>query len=633
MMSSKLHKRLNKQYYENNKKMIPLNFEGIRDDSSHPLSSLRSCSEYNRINLDGTDNGDKRLSDDSSWFASLFFWRTPKVTAEKFVESENRRRSRLFSDSIKIKPKCENVIPFTRAASIVPTPDRRTESDDSGYSLLSLYSKQSNSTQDYSTLSSVSRATEGSSLSFFGESVDILEAIFGLGSATSNRYPASTAPKKYPMEIELQELKPRMGLVSHRALYSTLPTDAGMNSSAPAPSAAAYSYPPAVVEDDDDDTPTPRPSLTGFPRVLSFRTNSSTSGGRSRADSITLSRNSSTSVAFSRTNSLTTNTSAVTIGDSASPDVASFVSIASILTSGAISFPTVLLLLIEKVHRIRHLLIDQRQDEAFYEAVRIQPFTSGSYLRGMLMGGLCNLFFHSAVLMYWPSLGVESSPEALLSQAPLSHVRVMEWGLYLWVCVMVTLHVIQLPIRVHIHLKCFASSRTVEVDNAVATLRALFVSDAWLINRALGWVIDYISVSGIVMGELYRYWLYFYRDSAAADPLSSLICSITSTIILAFAIRLSIAIVFCFSMHDPQVLAEARRRGLSKWDLETLPTFVFTRLEEVNNPDGCSICLSTFCMGEMLISLPCDKRHSFHANCIRQWLHRQNSCPLCQKHV
>jgi hypothetical protein len=85
-------------------------------------------------------------------------------------------------------------------------------------------------------------------------------------------------------------------------------------------------------------------------------------------------------------------------------------------------------------------------------------------------------------------------------------------------------------------------------------------------------------------------------------------------------------------MHDPQVLSEARRRGVSKYDLEKLSTFVFSKPEDCNNSD-CSICLCDFDMGEMLTCLPCDKKHSFHSACIRQWLQRQNSCPLCQKMV
>ncbi|KAJ1435276.1 hypothetical protein B484DRAFT_319053, partial [Ochromonadaceae sp. CCMP2298] len=75
-----------------------------------------------------------------------------------------------------------------------------------------------------------------------------------------------------------------------------------------------------------------------------------------------------------------------------------------------------------------------------------------------------------------------------------------------------------------------------------------------------------------------------------------------------------------------------RRRGLSKFDLDNLPSFVFSCCEDVNNAD-CCICLGNFELGEMLTSLPCDKKHSFHGGCIRQWLERQNSCPLCQKMV
>jgi hypothetical protein len=65
-------------------------------------------------------------------------------------------------------------------------------------------------------------------------------------------------------------------------------------------------------------------------------------------------------------------------------------------------------------------------------------------------------------------------------------------------------------------------------------------------------------------------------------------------------------------------------------DLEALPTFLFTDLEEVSHRE-CSICLTEFKLGERLIRLRCDKKHSFHASCIHAWLERQNSCPLCQK--
>lgn len=33
------------------------------------------------------------------------------------------------------------------------------------------------------------------------------------------------------------------------------------------------------------------------------------------------------------------------------------------------------------------------------------------------------------------------------------------------------------------------------------------------------------------------------------------------------------------------------------------------------------------------IQLPCDHRHFFHADCIENWLKKNNSCPMCKKPV
>lgn len=49
------------------------------------------------------------------------------------------------------------------------------------------------------------------------------------------------------------------------------------------------------------------------------------------------------------------------------------------------------------------------------------------------------------------------------------------------------------------------------------------------------------------------------------------------------------------------MLAEARRRGLSKWDMDKIPTFVFTDYKEVNGHKDCSICLVEFDLGELVM--------------------------------
>lgn len=674
--------------------MKPLNFNSVNDDSAHPLSSLRSCSEYNKIRLDAEEEAIMVNSEEPSFWVKWFSWKGKKTeTAENFIESENRRRSRLCEDKIPVNPVCENVIPFTRAASIVPTPDRRNISGESTYSLLSLYGKNGgsqsggyNSGTRISVTGSSRRRNSGDTVSFLDETTDMLDVVFGTGSTRGG-----SKAKLKQMEIELQDLSQirrnrlnrgeNVGLVPHRMLFSagtdsdrslrysgqSYGSESERNSrdySSDNGNSAVGAYDP-----DHEDAARQRAEVA-FPRVLSWRSSSisegdmsrtnslvptpthavgsrtnsftgtlgsrtsSISGGLSRTNSFN-SHNNRTAGSFSRSNSLTSNISNDSaaspaedevVGPSTVHDIRSLRAILTMMRAGTISFPTLVLLLIEKVRKVRHLLIDQHQDETFYEAVRIQPFSSGSYLRGMLIGGLCNMFFHLGMLLYWPRPNTNTGVVLTTSQ------QAVEWILYVWLIAIVLLHYVQLPIRLHIHLKCFASSRTVEVDDAVATLRSLFVSDYWLLNRALGWVTDLLSVVGIVAGELYL-WFSYAASGGITNPLCGIITSITTTIVLAICIRVFIATLFCYSMHDPAVLAEARRRGLSKWDLEVLPTFVFSKIEDVNNPDGCSICLNTFTMGEMLISLPCDKRHSFHANCIRQWLHRQNSCPLCQKHV
>jgi hypothetical protein len=34
-----------------------------------------------------------------------------------------------------------------------------------------------------------------------------------------------------------------------------------------------------------------------------------------------------------------------------------------------------------------------------------------------------------------------------------------------------------------------------------------------------------------------------------------------------------------------------------------------------------------------IILLPCNEKHFFHSECIKEWLNRNNSCPLCKKEI
>eukprot|EP01038_Epipyxis_sp_PR26KG_P004381 gene4381-6196_t len=263
---------------------------------------------------------------------------------------------------------------------------------------------------------------------------------------------------------------------------------------------------------------------------------------------------------------------------------------------------------------LREQLVD-RDDETFYDALRLQPFSSGAYLRAFVLSGLFNLLLLGYNVVSWPAIEGLTPPQ-----------QVIKCILYYSLMVQAVPQVLQLPIRIKIQYECWNSSRAVEVHQASGIIRTMIRSDYWLYNRAFGRIIDGLAIIHLILSEFYL------TITPSNDPLRVLMVSLCASNALTFVFRLLTAVLFSVSLHDPNVLSEARKRGLSKWDLQSLPTFVYTNPAEVVNTE-CSICLGSFDMGEMLISLPCDNKHSFHAGCIRQWLQRQNSCPLCQKLV
>ena len=270
---------------------------------------------------------------------------------------------------------------------------------------------------------------------------------------------------------------------------------------------------------------------------------------------------------------------------------------------------------------IRPYFPQTRSDDQFYESIRLQPISSGYYIRTMLVSGFCNTCFYLYHCLAWSFLTYNIENTTTLQQIYLS------W-LYVTTIAQFALHIFQLPSRVQLHFRCWESSSATDTDASLLILRTMVQGDDWLYNRALNYVIYSIAIVNLVLSELYL-WSSMSSDS---DPIRDLVVSLAATDMLSFWVKAFVAVIFSISMSSAYVLRDAKRRGLSKWDLDELPTCVFTSASEVKNCD-CSICLTKFSVGEELISLPCDQKHSFHAGCIRQWLQRQNSCPLCQKIV
>ncbi|KAG6578641.1 putative RING-H2 finger protein ATL49, partial [Cucurbita argyrosperma subsp. argyrosperma] len=65
-------------------------------------------------------------------------------------------------------------------------------------------------------------------------------------------------------------------------------------------------------------------------------------------------------------------------------------------------------------------------------------------------------------------------------------------------------------------------------------------------------------------------------------------------------------------------------------DLEKLPCFQYMAMEEpMGSPVDCAVCLGKFQMGEKCRLLPICK-HSFHAQCVDEWLLLTPACPICR---
>jgi hypothetical protein len=83
-----------------------------------------------------------------------------------------------------------------------------------------------------------------------------------------------------------------------------------------------------------------------------------------------------------------------------------------------------------------------------------------------------------------------------------------------------------------------------------------------------------------------------------------------------------------------------RRPVLSQDQLQTLcPAWTMTGSTTTHNDDNdnpgikqhdeCSICLSCFEINDTLRTLPC--HHSYHKDCIDQWIQQSLLCPMCKR--
>ncbi|MGH0140365.1 UNVERIFIED_CONTAM: hypothetical protein FKN15_042106 [Acipenser sinensis] len=75
-------------------------------------------------------------------------------------------------------------------------------------------------------------------------------------------------------------------------------------------------------------------------------------------------------------------------------------------------------------------------------------------------------------------------------------------------------------------------------------------------------------------------------------------------------------------------LGEAKPRGLTKADIEQLPSYRFNQENHQSEQTLCVVCFSDFESRQLLRVLPCN--HEFHAKCVDKWLKSNRTCPICR---
>jgi len=47
--------------------------------------------------------------------------------------------------------------------------------------------------------------------------------------------------------------------------------------------------------------------------------------------------------------------------------------------------------------------------------------------------------------------------------------------------------------------------------------------------------------------------------------------------------------------------------------------------------EECKICFDNITKGDYILNLDC--KHNFHLECLKEWLHFKQDCPICRSHI
>jgi len=157
------------------------------------------------------------------------------------------------------------------------------------------------------------------------------------------------------------------------------------------------------------------------------------------------------------------------------------------------------------------------------------------------------------------------------------------------------------------------------------------------------------TILGYALLFTYSFFFIFFNDSSYKKN-SPQFYSILNWLFYGFFLRLIVSLVNYY-LHSKYGMNEvdieqtnfykAYNNRVLKEVLELIPILELNsdnikeniQVFENDEFDSCIICMLQFEIGDKVKTLPCNKRHIYHNDCIDKWLSSHKQCPTCRTEI
>ena len=288
----------------------------------------------------------------------------------------------------------------------------------------------------------------------------------------------------------------------------------------------------------------------------------------------------------------------------------------------------------------------------------MHPHSAAAYLRAMSIFGFGSLLFLIHTMTWWvteteTAVGGASDLVRLAVTGPVGCDKecLLRWY---WLSFSIIMGIMKLPFRMSTLAALSGVQRQTTREESRVQLKCVVKSWKFGMHRALGRVAQISAVVGLGI-------VIMLGDTGGDDvsKKAALDASCANLLVAVLRLVLAVGVLYTHEVRQRRRLQRLRnarqRRGLLEREMEALRKETFESMgdsiedleaagrgEASNNSRSstglgarptCSICLERFVRGDRLWVLPCDDRHKFHSECIKEWLTKNESCPLCTRSV